>query len=440
MTSNFATYASNLLSSQAPPPLFYSTRDSFLPFDPDEDVLGASVESDGERRTGRSFSPSTTRSQDEDEPPSASMLGAAVPAFMSRLSQAPARFSRGWRAHESVLPSRYQSDNESNEDDYDEEDSPPGAFLSTPLHLHPTTLTTEPLLAPRTLFVYPVAGQAAGGGVRAQGEYRDSHWIVIYGLSVILVMLLGIVEWWKTPVRVSWSKLVVAEPRTDSFPQQPSLPSVPGSSIFAAMPILLVLSLVSLLAGVSSAAYLLAVRHSMRHFVHAALLGGPLVFVGCGVVAFAGSFGSSGVAGDSGWKAGVRWFAVGCFALAFALGRSAISRRKQVARAIAIGEVSLSRSRRTVVADPVASQLATQTILEHPALIVLCLVLSVISTVVALPFLLLLAGLVFDSAASSSSLASRGSFLTILVYTWTLAILRGIQHAVVVRPSFSTAH
>lgn len=208
MASNFASYASNLLSSQAqaPPPLFYSTRDSFLPFDPDEDILGASasMESDGQRRTGRSFgSGSTTGDEAVDAAPTASMLGVAVPAFMSRLSQAPARFSRGWRAHESVLPSHYLDDDTDEEDD-DDEDSPPGAFLSTPLHPQPpANSTTEPLLAPRTLVVFPVAGQAGGGGVRAQGEYRDSHWIVIYGLSVILVMMLGVVEWWKTPIKVS---------------------------------------------------------------------------------------------------------------------------------------------------------------------------------------------------------------------------------------------
>lgn len=89
------------------------------------------------------------------------------------------------------------------------------------------------------------------------------------------------------------------------------------------------------------------------------------------------------------------------------------------------------------MAEPIAdlrrtTQLATQTILEHPPLILLCLVLSVLSTIVALPFLLLLAGLLFDSPTSSSSLPGRGSLLTLLVYTWTLAILRGVQHAVVV--------
>lgn len=202
----FASYASHLLSSQAqapPPPLFYSTRDSFLPFEADDDILGASVESNGDRPTGRSFGGSTTSEGEDEPPPTASALSAAVPAFMSRLSQAPARFSRGWRAHESVLPvSHYSSDDESDEEDYEHE-SPPGAFLSTPLHGHPTHSTIEPLLAPRTLFVYPLAGQATSGGVRAHAEYRDAHWIVIYGLSVILVIGLGVIEWWKTPARVS---------------------------------------------------------------------------------------------------------------------------------------------------------------------------------------------------------------------------------------------
>ncbi|ORY57398.1 plasma-membrane choline transporter-domain-containing protein [Leucosporidium creatinivorum] len=417
MASNFASYASHLLSqSQATTsaPLFYSTRDVFTPaIDPEDDILGASASLEDmdhhhHHQRGRQLSFGSLDDgrpdddEDEQQPPSASLMG--VPAFMSRLSAAPACFSRGWRAHESVLPQHHEhaylddDDHDSTSDLSADESSPPGAFLSTPLHHPPPTgSTTEPLIAPRTLFVYPVQGQAAGGGVRAQGAYRDSHWIVIYGLSVILVLVLGVVEWWKSPVKIS---------------PPPATPS-PDSSIFSTIPILAILSFISLLAGFSSFSYILAVRHSMRHFIHAALLGGPLVFVGCGVVAFAGSFAGSGVAGDGGWKTGVRVFAAGCFLLAYVLARQAVKRRKQVARAIAIGE------------------LATQTILEHPPLILLCLVLSVLSTIIALPFLLLLAGLLFDGVTSSGSLAGRGSFLTLLVYTWTLAILRGVQHAVV---------
>ncbi len=74
----------------------------------------------------------------------------------------------------------------------------------------------------------------------------------------------------------------------------------------------------------------------MRHVVWAALVGGPAAFASCGVIAFTGSFAGQ----NGGWKAGVRWFAVACAVLSFVVGRAAVRRRKQVARAIAVGEVS----------------------------------------------------------------------------------------------------
>lgn len=219
MTSNFASYASHLLSQSTATtsaPLFYSTRDVFTPaIDPEDDILGASAsleDLDQHNRRGRQLSFGSLDdgredpgyADEEQEQPTASLMG--VPAFMSRLSAAPARFSRGWRAHESVAQHHHQHaylDDEDSGSEFSgsgEESSPPGAFLSTPLHhAPPNGSTTEPLIAARTLFVYPVQGQAAGRGVRSQGQYRDSHWIVIYGLSCILVLILGVVEWWKSP-------------------------------------------------------------------------------------------------------------------------------------------------------------------------------------------------------------------------------------------------
>lgn len=220
MATNFASYASHLLSqSQATTsaPLFYSTRDVFTPaIDPEDDILGASasledMEQHHRRVRQLSFGSLDDGREDPDdeegqEQPTASLMG--VPAFMSRLSAAPARFSRGWRAHESVAQHAYLDHHDDSGSDFSgseegEATSPPGAFLSTPLHQPPPTgtkgSTTEPLIAARTLFVYPVQGQAQGGGVRAQGHYRDSHWIVLYGLSCILVLILGFVEWWNYP-------------------------------------------------------------------------------------------------------------------------------------------------------------------------------------------------------------------------------------------------
>lgn len=110
------------------------------------------------------------------------------------------------------------------------------------------------------------------------------------------------------------------------------------------MPVLLTLSLISLAAAISGAGYVLAVRHSIRHVIHAALVGGPLIFAVCGVVALAGSFSSTGFAQSAsdagGWRLGVRLFALVCFGVAWMLARVALRRRKQVARAVAIGEVS----------------------------------------------------------------------------------------------------
>lgn len=110
--------------------------------------------------------------------------------------------------------------------------------------------------------------------------------------------------------------------------------------MFSALPVLLTLSLVSLVTAVSGAAYVLAVRHSIRHVIRAALVGGPLIFATCGVVALAGSFTTTGFSQDGGWRTGVRIFALACFVMVYLLARAAISRRKQVARAIAIGEVN----------------------------------------------------------------------------------------------------
>jgi hypothetical protein len=214
--AGFASYASHLLNSTgpSPQPLFYSTRDSFIPFAHEDDILGGSIETEDDRQEqGRRLSFGSGDSRDDGEeqppPPTASVLG--IPAFMSKLSQAPARFSRGWRAHdsESVLPQSQVYLDYS--DDGSDQNSPPGAFLSAPLP--PPSASNEPLLPPRTFFVYPVPGQT--NGVGAQAEYRDSGWIVAYGLAVIAVFLLGIREWWDSPVKV---RLVSSEmrPNTDN--------------------------------------------------------------------------------------------------------------------------------------------------------------------------------------------------------------------------------
>lgn len=230
MANTFTSFASGLLSAQRAPttsagPLFYSTRDSFLPFDADDDILGASVESDGNRSdTGRrlSFGGRSGGSSTTGDASARSTGGGgggggmsmAVPAFMSRLVAAPPTFSRGWKAYESSVaqpPVFAESDSDdTTEDGYEDGDSPPGAFLSTPLQQSPSTKggadagrasMVEPLLPPRTLFVYdqPMLGAT---GIRTHGKYRDSGWIVAYGFSVLVVLVFGVGKWWNAPIKV----------------------------------------------------------------------------------------------------------------------------------------------------------------------------------------------------------------------------------------------
>lgn len=179
----------------------------------------------------------------------------------------------------------------------------------------------------------------------------------------------------------------------------------------------------------------------MKHLVAVALVGGPLVLVGCGVVSWAGSFGSSGAESDRGWKIGVRWFGTACFLAAFVLGRVGLARRKSVSRTIKVLEVRLSvyLSLRGGVgrADTRSLQLAGTIIVSHPPLILLCLALSLLSTVLTIPFLFVLASLLSDRSSLPLSgwiphgALGWGSVAVLAVYLWTLAIARGVQRVTV---------
>ncbi|BGP20959.1 hypothetical protein JCM10213_007124 [Rhodosporidiobolus nylandii] len=433
---NFSTFASNLLASNAASqaaPLFYSTRTDFATHphaagiqESADDILGASDDSQPPQptRSDRRFSLSSE--EDDEDAGVSSEAGdgrsrattgarsfaaagashlAAIPAFVSRIGRAPpppsARGSRGWRAYESVVaPQGYAGRVYSDEEESDEEDGPlPGAFVSQPLDqdgvsLPPppppeTNALDEPLLGRRTLFVYPVPGP--GGGTNARERFRDSGWIAAYGAAVCAVLVLAVKAWWTAP---------------------PLPAGAPSTSLLSTLPTLSLLSLISVVAGAATLAYMLTIQHSLATLMTLSVFGGPLLFAGTGVVAFAGSFSRAGVASDAGWKTGVRWFAVLCFVVAFVLGRTALLKRKQLNRAIMVGE------------------LACQTILSHPPLILLSLCLSLASTVITLPLVSLITTLLAHTP-DSPRLASWGSALTLLVYLWTLAIGRGLSHAVV---------
>lgn len=84
-------------------------------------------------------------------------------------------------------------------------------------------------------------------------------------------------------------------------------------------------------------------------------------------------------------------------------------------------------------------QAAASILLSNPPLILLCLLLSLLATIVALPFLFILANLMYDSSTlepraaawSPHGLSGWGALATLVVYLWTLAIIRGTQKVTV---------
>ncbi|GAA6003949.1 choline transporter-like family protein [Rhodotorula paludigena] len=416
---DFRSFAGSLLQSTAASqaaPLFYSTRADLAAHraaDSHDDILGVSDESlhaPAQSALDRRFpldasdlatDDTASRSAARSTAPGAvaSHLS-AIPAFVSRIGRAPARVSRGWKAYESVAAYSTRgrrggaySDSEDDEDEErtDEEDEGPlpGAFVSQPAVDDEPHAMNEPLVGRRTLFVYPVPGP--GGGANSKERYQDSVWIVAYGVALLATLALGLQAWWSAP---------------------PLPVGAPSASVLSTLPTLSLLALISVVAGVATLAYILTIQRSLATLMTLSIFGGPLLFCATGIVAFAGSFSRSGVASDAGWTTGVRWFAVLCFVLAFFLGRTALSRRKELNRAISVGE------------------LACQTVLSHPALVLMALSLSLISAIVTLPFVSIIASLLAHGP-QSPSLASWGTALTVLVFFWTLAIGRGLSHAIV---------
>ncbi|KAL8292809.1 hypothetical protein RQP46_000503 [Phenoliferia psychrophenolica] len=409
----FTSYASRLLSSTfttaAEPNLFfstYSTREHLIVAAEEDDILGQSDEglpfhsgrphSDGGGREGRRLS------LDSDGSGTFSM--SRIPGL--------ATVSRGWKQHDggaSVLPFAaadvYQEHDsgdddgasETSSDDRSDSDLSPPSFLSHAPLPPPTNAPTERLLVPKTLFVYPSTARQG-----ARTTYQNSAWIVAYGSLVLFGIAWAIFQWWSS-----------------SSSTYPIPPPTHTPSLFPTLPILSLTALLSLLAGISALSYILSIRDAVRHLVAAALVGGPVVLVAVGLVCWAGSFGTEGAEQDGGWKLGVRVFGIACFVAAFVLARVGLARRKSVARTIKVLE------------------LAGTIIVAHPPLILLCLALSLFSTILTVPFLFFLASLLSERATAPIAgwlphgALGWGLLAVLAAYLWTLAIFRGVQRVTV---------
>lgn len=239
----FSQYASQLLSrpEPTPAPLFYSTASQWdrthhsNDSNADDDILGDSEEALGREaesyvddglprgalsldlgEPSQSLRPAMPGSQLWTAPPIAaaaafaSRLGLPSPSALNPHSATPASAAahagRGWKAHQSVMPSTAQIhlEHDSLYDDFDDDDSfdgsPPGDYLSLPPPAtaraggagHPTR---ERLLEGGSVYVYPNGGR---GGARGR-EYRDRLWISGYAGSIMFVVVLAVREWWRSP-------------------------------------------------------------------------------------------------------------------------------------------------------------------------------------------------------------------------------------------------
>lgn len=357
MSRPFSTFASSLLSSSTQTPLFLAHAEAYQSRHPrtvQEDILGESYEEEiDDTRSGGGTREQGTEQEDlgngrEDRMIQGSSLGLSnvVPAFVSGLGRVnhtsgASNRAKGWKAYQSLTATRHLeqrgilSDSEGSDLSGSEEDEGPipGTYVSNlPSNRieeeeeedHHNRMD-EPLIRRQTLYIYPGSGPSDGSDQRqdAKEVYRDSTWIVVYGLCLATTLFLSIQAY------------LSSSPTTPSSP-----PNTPTSSLLSATPLFATFSLISLFTSSLALLLLLMLRTALRPLLTLSIFVGPFLFACIGVTALSGSFGSRGVEQDSGWKAGMRVFALICILLSIVLGRASLKRRKELNRAILIGEVS----------------------------------------------------------------------------------------------------
>ncbi|KAK4047270.1 CCR4-NOT core subunit cdc39 [Microbotryomycetes sp. JL221] len=288
----FRTFASSVLgdakSRLHTQPVFYSTRDSYVPFDAEDDILGASADSHDaheQRRTARALSFDGGGSDDEDgrrsDDSNMQVKSVARTAFDmgtardSFLSASTAYFSklkqRGWRAHETHVFAHDDQDDDDGDETFSD-DEPQEAFLSKPASRGTTTLT-QPLLG-STIGANPYSSSVAPHVVR-NGGMHDIAWLGLFVISLALVIVNTLRQWW-------------------TLPAYPALSSNLTAVITSTA---LVTVFIAVVAGFALSTYLQVARSAARVLVPVIALASPLLLVLSGMVALTSSF----VQKDASW-------------------------------------------------------------------------------------------------------------------------------------------
>ncbi|SJX63734.1 uncharacterized protein SRS1_14482 [Sporisorium reilianum f. sp. reilianum] len=266
------------------------------------------------------------------------------------------------------------------------------------------------------IHLYPAPPARAGWGPWANrlafGKYRDKTAIATFAAAIGATVLIG--------AYLSWGV---------RSPSQPKTPKTRPSSYYTitrSLPILILLTLLSFVAGVAN---LLLLRNLGRFggakVLRTGLMGVPIV-LGLGWAwAFAGSF----IYDDEAWSGGgwsttgLRIISIVPLALAIIFARMVWHRRKALSRSIAVLELSCN------------------VVLKHPALLVLALASLGVFALVTIPFLFLFTRLflvghfgrqVGDSMEwQTDTKAAWLAWATLCAWLWTWAVLRGVQRVTV---------
>lgn len=266
------------------------------------------------------------------------------------------------------------------------------------------------------IHLYPAPPAKAGWGPWANrlafGKYRDKTAIASFAAAIGTVILIG--------AYLSWGL------RTPSQPKSPKTRPSSYYTITRSLPILILLTLLSLAAGVANLVLLRNLsRFGGAKVLRTGLIGLPIV-LGLGWVwALAGSF----IYDDEAWSGGgwsttgLRIISIVPLALAILFARMVWQRRKALSRSIAVLELSCN------------------VVLMHPALLVLALASLGAFALVTIPFLFLFTRLflvghfgrqVDDSIEwQTDTKAAWLAWATLCAWLWTWAVLRGVQRVTV---------
>ncbi|EIM19463.1 hypothetical protein WALSEDRAFT_58723 [Wallemia mellicola CBS 633.66] len=408
-SNNFASYASKFLSSRilgqssGSSPIFHANYDESSsnhgPWMNDDEIeqemahLKQSTASKSQATQSPPRSPSAHSNQSESTPDinqaqslftNQSALSYHKPDVPDALDAPEPQEEIELQLSQPLLTQSHKNDTRDDvvddEDDEDADQPPQQIFIQQPTPLPPLTST-------------PIR------------KYRDAPFVVAYGFSIISVLIIGV--------------SVLFTSNTESVIPPPNATPFITTTLLHSTPLLVGLTFLSLLLG---ALHILILKHAITPILYTAIAVILFGLLGSSTWAFAGSFvddDETDLSWSSWWQStGLRLFSLIPILIIAWFGRTLYKRRNKLKRSIKVVELS------------------SQVILEHPTLIIYHLAITVVSTLLSIPFAWLIYRLLkighWDSSSNggfSWHVKTSSDFLVAyvaLIGFWTWGVLRGI--------------